>query len=33
MNLPEEERLSLPEIEEEITKEIYREYIKENAGI
>jgi hypothetical protein len=31
--LPEGEKMTLPEIEEEITKEIYRDFRKENAGI
>jgi hypothetical protein len=31
--LPEGEKMTLPEIEQEITKEIYRDFRKENAGI
>jgi hypothetical protein len=33
VDLPEEERLTQPQLEEEITKEIYRDFRKENAGI
>jgi len=33
IDLPEEERLTQPQLEEEITKEIHRDFRKENAGI